>query len=185
MTTYSYLIILFILLDNYCSAYGYGYYSRHRRKYIDPAIASFVKAPHLGSVWFTQRGRYIYINGSVSGLPPGGTVGVHIHRYGGLGNMCLEAGPHFNPFNQRHGPRHGFPRHAGDLGNLRIGLDGVMKFDIFVTSYGLAKYNGFVGRSLVIHAYADDLGRNPDEGSRTTGNSGPRLACATIGYRGP
>ncbi|VDO94189.1 unnamed protein product [Schistosoma curassoni] len=99
MTVYSYLVILFILLDNYCSAYGYGY-SYHRRRRFDPAIATFTKEPVLGSVWFTQHGDFMYLNGSVAVLPPDAVLGVHIHRYGGLGNMCLEAGPHFNPFHQ-------------------------------------------------------------------------------------
>ncbi|XP_018647047.1 superoxide dismutase precursor (EC 1.15.1.1),putative [Schistosoma mansoni] len=184
MTVYSYLVILFILLDNYCSAYGYGYSYYHRRHF-DPAIASFTKEPYIGAVWFTQHGDYMYVNGSVAGLPPGKLLGTHVHRYGGLGNMCLEAGPHFNPFNQRHGPRHGYPRHAGDLGNIRVGRGGVAKFDFYVTIKGLGPFDGFIGRALVIHANRDDLGRNRDEGSRTTGNSGPRLACATIGFRAP
>ncbi|TNN19684.1 Extracellular superoxide dismutase [Cu-Zn] isoform 1 [Schistosoma japonicum] len=132
MTTYSYLLVLFILLDSYCSGYGY-YYSSHYRKHFDPAIASFTKEPNIGSVWFTQHGNYMYLNGSVSGLPRNANLGVHIHRYGGLGNMCLEAGPHFNPFNMRHGGRFGKPRHAGDLEKL-------------------GPYDGFIGRSLVIHA---------------------------------
>ncbi|KAK4471816.1 hypothetical protein MN116_005209 [Schistosoma mekongi] len=184
MTTYSYLLVLFILLDNYCSGYGY-YYSRYHRKHFDPAIASFTKEPNTGSVWFTQHGDLMYLNGSVEGLPPNSNLGVHIHRYGGLGNMCLEAGPHFNPFNMRHGGRHGYPRHAGDLGNIRVDRYGVMVFDLYVTLRKLGPYDGFIGRALVIHANMDDLGRNPDEGSRTTGNSGPRLACAAIGYRAP
>ncbi|VDP37518.1 unnamed protein product [Schistosoma curassoni] len=85
----------------------------------------------------------------------------------------------------RHGGRHGYPRHAGDLGNIRVGHNSVMIFDLYVSLKGLEPYDGFIGRSLVIHANMDDLGRNADEGSRTTGNSGPRLACATIGYRAP
>ncbi|CAH8540538.1 unnamed protein product [Schistosoma margrebowiei] len=184
MTVYSYLVILFILLDNYCSAYGFGYSYRRRRRF-DPAIATFTKEPVLGSVWFTQHGDFMYLNGSVAVLPPDAVLGVHIHRFGGLGNGCLEAGPHFNPFHQRHGGRHGYPRHAGDLGNIRVGHNSVMIFDLYVSLKGLEPYDGFIGRSLVIHANMDDLGRNADEGSRTTGNSGPRLACATIGYRAP
>nr|CAH8850560.1 unnamed protein product [Trichobilharzia regenti] len=66
---------------------------------ISPAVASFVKPPYLGSVWFTGRGYWIHVNGSVSGFQPRTQHGVHVHQYGGLGNNCNDAGPHWNLYN--------------------------------------------------------------------------------------
>ncbi|CAH8551596.1 unnamed protein product [Heterobilharzia americana] len=188
MKAFSCLLVFYIILSSNCPGYGYRnkdpWWGRRRYRF-DLAIASFVKSSNPGSVWFTPRGKYMYLNGSVSGLPRGKLLGVHIHQYGGLGNMCLEAGPHFNPFKQRHGGRTGHPRHAGDLVNIPVDGNGVMHFDLWVSLYGLGPYNGFIGRALVIHQKTDDLRIFPDTGSRTTGNSGARLACATIGYRAP
>ncbi|CAH8551612.1 unnamed protein product [Heterobilharzia americana] len=184
MTTFCCLCTFLLLFNNYCNAYGYSY-SSYYRKHFDLAIATFTKEPNLGTVWFTPHGKYMYLNGSVGGLPPSSVLGVHIHRYGGLGDMCLEAGPHFNPFKQTHGGLVGYPRHAGDLGNIPVNRRGVMIFNLKVTVKKLLPYDGFIGRSLVIHQRMDDLGTNPDEGSKTTGNSGPRLACAAIGFRAP
>ncbi|CAH8527489.1 unnamed protein product [Heterobilharzia americana] len=103
MKAFSCLLVFYIILSSNCPGYGYRnkdpWWGRRRYRF-DLAIASFVKSSNPGSVWFTPRGKYMYLNGSVSGLPRGKLLGVHIHQYGGLGNMCLEAGPHFNPFKQ-------------------------------------------------------------------------------------
>jgi Cu-Zn family superoxide dismutase len=42
----------------------------------------------------------------------------------------------------------------------------------------------FFGRSVIVHADPDDLGRGPHEDSKTTGHSGKRIACAIIGRVG-
>ena len=39
-----------------------------------------------------------------------------------------------------------------------------------------------IGRSIIIHENMDDLGRGGHKDSKTTGNSGKRIACAVIGF---
>ncbi|CAH8848719.1 unnamed protein product [Trichobilharzia szidati] len=145
------------------------------------AIATFNGTKYAGSVYFTRQGPEMHITGSVSGLPNNKKLGVHIHEYGTTGNNCLDAGPHFNPFDSNHGGLTGSPRHPGDLGNLQVDAKGVMHFDLKVDISALYNYDGFLGRAIVIHANEDDLGLKNNEGSRATGNSGQRLTCAVIG----
>ena len=40
----------------------------------------------------------IRIVGTVHGLEPG-THGFHVHEHGSIGNDCMDAGGHFNPYN--------------------------------------------------------------------------------------
>ena len=72
-------------------------------------------------------------------------------------------------------------RHVGDLGNIKTNEEGVGYLalsDKLITLFG---ENSILGRSVVIHAKEDDLGRGVDEESKKTGNSGKRLACGAIG----
>lgn len=106
---------------------------------------------------------------------------MHIHEFGDLTKGCTTAGPHFNPFNKTHGGPLDEERHVGDLGNLKTNEEGVAYLamsDKLITLYG---ENSVLGRSVVVHALEDDLGRADNEESKKTGNSGRRLACGTIG----
>ncbi|RCN36283.1 copper/zinc superoxide dismutase [Ancylostoma caninum] len=73
--------------------------------------------PRVGLVRFRQRGNMVKIIGIVFGLKTG-FHGFHIHMNSGLGNGCLDAGAHYNPFNVTHGAPNDAVRHVGDLGNI-------------------------------------------------------------------
>ena len=101
-----------------------------------------------------------------------GLHGFHVHEFGDNTNGCMSAGPHFNP----HGKTHGGPthevRHAGDLGNVIAGENGIAKIDIVDKQISLSGNLGILGRTVVVHADQDDLGDGGHELSKTTGNAG-------------
>lgn len=93
----------------------------------------------------------------------------------------IAAGPHFNPAGKDHGAPTDAVRHAGDLGNIIADENGVAKVDIEDKHLSLAGNLSILGRTVVVHADADDLGKGGHELSKTTGNAGGRLACGVIG----
>jgi len=135
-----------------------------------------------GTVHFEQSatGGAVKVSGSVTGLVPG-QHGFHVHEFGDNTNGCTSAGPHFNPNNKEHGAPEDQNRHVGDLGNVVADADGVAQVTIEDRQLTLVGPNSIVGRSLVVHADVDDLGRGGHELSKTTGNAGGRLACGVIG----
>ncbi|XP_061169299.1 superoxide dismutase [Cu-Zn]-like [Saccostrea echinata] len=135
-----------------------------------------------GTVHFNQEapGSPVTVSGEISGLTPG-QHGFHVHQFGDNTNGCTSAGAHFNPFNKDHAGPDDADRHVGDLGNVTAGEDGVAKINISDKVIDLAGPQSIIGRTMVIHADVDDLGRGGHELSKTTGNAGGRLACGVIG----
>jgi len=145
------------------------------------AIALLKQGGVEGEVLFRDTPTGCSITAKFTKLPPG-THGFHIHKAGDLrGEGCKQACEHFHvgPPTDHGGPPSGTgPRHTGDLGNVsmvapnrRFLLKGLKAADFF-------------GRSAIVHADPDDLGRGPHEDSKTTGHSGKRIACAIIGRIG-
>lgn len=62
----------------------------------------------------------------------------------------MSAGPHFNPLNKEHGGPADSVRHAGDLGNIEAGDDGVAKVNITDKQIQLQGAHNIVGRTLVV-----------------------------------
>ncbi|RIA94955.1 Cu-Zn superoxide dismutase [Glomus cerebriforme] len=154
------------------------------------AIAVFVpdnpSVKVKGTITFTQASENAptEVDVEINGLTPG-DHGFHIHEFGDNTNGCTSAGPHFNPHNKQHGAPQDENRHVGDLGNVTANTDGSVKTKLTDNQLKLSGPHSIVGRSVVVHVDADDLGKGGHEQSLTTGNAGGRLACGVIGIAGP
>jgi Cu-Zn family superoxide dismutase len=129
-----------------------------------------------GTLTFTEMpGEKVQVVGEIEGLTPNTEHGFHIHEKGDLSAPDLaSAGPHFNPGNKKHGGMHGSERHVGDLGNIRADAHGVAKVNLTMENATLQGKNAIAGRSILVHAGADDLKTDP------SGNSGGRVAGGVI-----
>ena len=133
-----------------------------------------------GHVFFFDTNGKTHLKAIFTALPSG-KHGFHMHTAGDLrGDGCKGACDHFHVGAPRShaGPGNG---HTGDFGNIEITTQGepaVYEFDIDVP------ITEVYGRSMIVHEGEDDLGNGGHEDSKTTGNSGSRIACAIIGRVG-
>lgn len=129
----------------------------------------------FGEATFEQLGSKVRLTLFVQGLKPGQQHGLHIHEVGDCGNQAENAKAHFDPFDKPHGSPSGTERHAGDLPALIANKQGRAKLqaDIDLIAVGTGP-SGIIGRSLIVHAEADDYKSQP------SGNSGDRIACGVI-----
>ncbi|PHH86200.1 hypothetical protein CDD83_10587 [Cordyceps sp. RAO-2017] len=117
----------------------------------------------------------------ISGNDANAERGFHIHAFGDNTNGCTSAGPHFNPFGKNHGGPSDKERHVGDMGNVKTDGNGVAKGTLTDSHIKLIGAHSVIGRTVVIHAGTDDLGKGGHEQSLQTGNAGTRPACGVIG----
>ncbi|MFW8314572.1 superoxide dismutase family protein, partial [Klebsiella pneumoniae] len=89
--------------------------------------------------------------------------GFHVHEFGDNTNGCTSAGPHFNPCGKEHGAPCDENRHVGDLGNIEASGDGPTKVCISDKQISLFGANSILGRTIVVHADPDDLGKGGHE----------------------
>lgn len=153
----------------------------HAHEMVDlPTAAVAVLASTSGSdvkgvIMLKQEDGYVHLTGKVINLEPG-EHGFHIHEFGDLTKADgTAAGGHFNPDGHEHGAP-GSESHAGDLGNITADESGVAKID--TKAEGL-KLHIVLGRSIVVHAKADDLKSQP------SGDAGPRVGVGVIGIAKP
>lgn len=141
------------------------------------AVAVFQTSDVIGNVVFQPERSGIRVRADFSALPPG-LHGFHIHKAGDLrGTGCAGACEHWSLTPTSHGgaPDAGGERHTGDLGNIE---GPTCKRSYFLRGVSLSD---LYGRSMIVHADPDDLGHGNAPDSKTTGNSGARIACAIIG----
>jgi Cu-Zn family superoxide dismutase len=146
------------------------------------AIALFDTPKVVGEVLLYQRKNGVVVKATFTKLPPG-KHGFHIHKAGDLrGEGCKAACDHWHkgpstahggaPSSEKQGPRH-----TGDLGNIEL-KGGPCEMEYFLRKVTVEE---LYGRSMIVHADEDDLGKGNEEDSQTTGHSGARIACAIIG----
>lgn len=128
-----------------------------------------------GTVSFAKDGKGVRISANIEGLSPG-LHGFHIHEFGNCGSPdANSAGGHFNPTDMPHAGPKAEKRHLGDLGNLEVDKNGMAKLEVTDDLISLDGPKSIVGRSVIIHARADDFKTQP------TGGAGARVACGVIG----
>src|SRR5438876_2051809 len=129
-----------------------------------------------GTVTFTPVTDGVQVHAEIAGLTPG-KHGFHVHEFGDCSAAdASSAGAHFNPTNQPHAAPDATARHVGDMGNIEAETSGAAKLDYLDHHMSLANDDrSILGRSVVVHAKADDLKSQP------AGDSGARIACGVIG----
>jgi Cu-Zn family superoxide dismutase len=128
-----------------------------------------------GKLVFIRLEKGVRIRGKIKGLVPNGDHGFHIHEKGDCSSPdAMSAGGHFNPSHADHGGLETAQRHLGDLGNLRADKKGVAKVDLVRTDLSFDGNDSILGRSVMVHAKADDFKTQP------SGASGARTGCGVI-----
>jgi Cu-Zn family superoxide dismutase len=141
------------------------------------AIAVLDTKDVYGIVRVSQEAKGVRIHADFTKLPPG-LHGFHIHKAGDMREGCTSCCDHWHKGTPSiHGgppSSHGH-RHTGDLGNISM--------DKPTSSFFLkgVRVEELFGRSIIVHADPDDLGKGEYEDSATTGHSGARIACAIFG----
>ena len=137
------------------------------------AILRDASGADRGTATVTPTDMGMRITVMASGMTPG-PKGLHIHAVGKCeAPKFMTAGSHWNPDMKQHGRDNPMGAHIGDLPNIDIGADGRGTATIDVMSSPATLMAG-EGKSVIIHAAADDYRTDP------TGNSGDRIACGVF-----
>ena len=129
-----------------------------------------------GTVTFTEEADGVKVRAEITGLTPG-NHGFHVHEFGDCSAAdATSAGAHFNPTKQPHAGPDAPERHVGDMGNVQADASGKATLEYVDHQISLTNdQRSAIGRSVVVHAKADDLKSQP------AGDSGARVACGVIG----
>lgn len=132
--------------------------------------------PVRGLVMFHQMEGRLMVHAKHGGLQPNSEHGFHVHETGSCASTDgASAGGHLDAGDQPHGPQGG-ANHRGDMPSLKADANGAVDQKFMLTdgpTIGPVPFS-FVGRSVIVHAQADDDTTQP------TGNSGARVACGVV-----
>ena len=129
-----------------------------------------------GIAVFTDLDDSISLLVEVEGLAPG-LYAVHIHENGDCSAADgSSAGGHWNPTNTSHGRWGEGEFHLGDLGNIEVETDGIgfLELETDLWEMGSGSDIDVVGKSIIVHAGADDFTSQP------SGNAGARIGCGVV-----
>ena len=136
-----------------------------------------------GDLRFDIDNGSVRVTGTLTGLLAGSTHGFHLHEVGDCSAPdASSAGGHFNPDQRPHGSRDaGADHHAGDMRNVVASANGEARVDqqLAGLEIGSGGANDIIGKSVIVHAKADDYRTQP------SGNSGGRIACGVIELENP
>jgi Cu-Zn family superoxide dismutase len=132
-----------------------------------------------GTVRFTPADGGLRVNAKVFDLSEGRHA-YHVHLYGDCSaNDGTSAGTHFNFLGSSTNPPDDIDRITGNLGDLDADAEGRATHVTQVEDASLTGPKSIIGRSVVVHASANDPEQPP------IGGAGPRLACGVIGIAEP
>lgn len=129
-----------------------------------------------GKLVLRESAEGLVVDGTITGLAPG-AHGFHVHDVGECTAPKFEsAGGHFDPTKAPHAAPTAAAHHLGDLGNIEADAAGQAHVHAVVADLSLTAgaAGSVVGRSVVVHAKADDMKTQP------SGASGDRIACGVI-----
>ncbi|WPU63525.1 superoxide dismutase family protein [Peredibacter starrii] len=140
-------------------------------------LTSATKKDLKAEVIFQTVPEGLKITADATGLTPNSTHGFHVHKVGKCeGPDYKSAGDHFNPTNMQHGSPKSEKSHMGDMGNLVANAKGEAHMEMILKKDEAKDLKEFAGKSVVIHAKADDFKSQP------AGDSGARIACGLIKF---
>lgn len=133
-----------------------------------------------GTVTFTQtKSGVLHIIVEMTNLAPG-SHGLHIHEKGACdaAGGFESAGGHYAG-GKEHGINNANGPHPGDLPNVHVGGNGVLKAEFFTTQLSLGEggANPLLdsdGSAVILHAEPDDYASGP------AGHAGKRIACGVV-----
>ena len=148
----------------------------------------------VGTVTFTEQSGKVMVRVDVMNLPPG-FHGFHVHTSGvcDASASFTTAGGHLN-LDTGNGAGVGdmmgmgtTGSMAGEMTNLHVTADGTGSMSFLVDRFTIADLLASGGRSIMVHAGADNFRNIPerygvtlDQATMDTGDAGPRIACGVI-----
>lgn len=129
-----------------------------------------------GIIIFTAVRDGVRVIAELEGLSPG-KHGLNIHEYDCCSEDASSAGQHYNPLRTKHGSPFSAERHMGDLGNVVADLSGHASYDYVDPVIQLNGPYSIIGKSILVHANADDYTTQP------SGNTGAGIGFGIISER--